>query len=300
MKLILNVLICGLICILPISVSGQRAMGDIVVAYRIDAWPFSEKGNDGGFSGFVVDFCEEAVDRTGFTIVERIPVTAMTRLTDLEIKNIDLVCDPTTITRTRAEFFDFSPIIFIANSSFLSSENIGYLSDEEISLSPECTEIHRDNPERQLVGVGMLAQTTANSTYDLARNQRALFDTPEFSLCRLYFGTHVEGIAAACNGRVSHYFGDVDILRAQSQRINECEATIKTGFLAYEPYAFVLPSTNADFRRKFVSATYSIFADGTADKFYEEVFGTRSKSKPLEMLFRINSIPLGGVVNFAK
>ncbi len=273
------------------SVVAAQGTG-VVVAFRQDAAPFSSgSAPDGPFSGLFVSFCEEAVKRAGYRIAKRVAITAADRFGPATV-SFDLICDPTTVTQSRARFMDFTPILFIANSSFLARPKVHILTEAEITGLPECRQIRATDPARQLVGVGMVGETTANATFQLARDQGWLTDTADYALCPVSFTDHQTGVLAICNGPLSYYFGDVDILRAEVARQTGCDLR-PAEFLAYEPYALQLPSHDTEFRRKFIAALYGLYADGTALKVYEATFGSAPMSGSLDMLFRINSIPLG-------
>ncbi|MGV8989221.1 MAG: transporter substrate-binding domain-containing protein [Cypionkella sp.] len=265
----------------------------LVVAFRQDAAPFSSgSAPDGPFTGLFVSFCEEAVKRAGYSIAKRVAITAAGRFGEA-VAGFDLICDPTTVTQSRARLMDFTPILFIANSSFLARPEVHVLTEAEIGGLPDCAQIHATDPARQLVGVGMVGDTTANATYQLARDQGRLTDTADYALCPVSFRDHHAGVLAICNGPLSYYFGDIDILRAEVARKAGCDLRPTADFRAYEPYALQLPSHDTEFRRKFIAALYGLFADGTALKMYQAAFGAAPMSGPLDMLFRINNIPLG-------
>lgn len=259
------------------------------VSYRIDTPPFSYHSGDGEYAGMLVQLCEEAIHRAGYKIKKKIPVTSASRFS----VPTDLVCDPTTITQSRTRDMEFSPIIFVANSSFISLKNNTELSNEDIDNAPECARKRAAQPEFPLVGVGLVGSTTANVTLQRAIQNKILGDTLDYGLCTMLFENHNEGIDAICNGRVGYYFGDMDILRAHLSARDNCLASLRDGFYAYEPYALAIPSEDAVFRRRLVAAIYDIYADGTAVEAYEEAFPGQPMSGPLEMLFRINAIPNG-------
>jgi ABC-type amino acid transport substrate-binding protein len=280
-------------CVISGSVAqAQSQRGEVVVAYRIDTPAFSRQLADGSFDGLFVNICDESVARAGYVIADRIPVEASNRFAFDAETPPDLICDPTTITHVRAEKFDFSPIVFIANSSFLTRGKIDYLDDEAVVASPDCTRMRDENPRQNLAAAGMVGDTTANGTYNLAQTRGLIGGALDFGVCTVSFDTHSAGMDALCSGEVSYYFGDIDILRAHLLERDDCQASFRTGFFAYEPYAFIVPSSNAEFRQRFISALYSLYSDGNAVELYRDTFD-KPMSGPLEMLFRINNIPIG-------
>ena len=268
--------------------------GEVVVGFRTDAPPFSVAEGP-GFTGYLAALCEEGVARAGYAVSERRPLTALDRL-DAEAgggKAVDLVCDPTTLTQERALRFDFSPIVFIANSTFLMRQRLHFLTEAEVAGAEDCQNRRAIAPGRALVAVGMVGNTTSQAAFDLALASGALTETPEFGFCVVAFSSHAEGLAEVCMGFVSVYFGDLDIMRALLADLKECAAVPHSSFLAYEPYALAVTSADPHFRRSFVAAILSMFADGRAWEIYSDAFGDSPMSPSLEMLFRINAVPLG-------
>ena len=272
------------------AASTAQAGDGIVVAFRADAAPFSASAGD-GYEGYIAGLCEAAVARTDYRIAERRPVTAVDRSSVGD--DVALVCDPTTITVARARRSDFSPIVYIANSGFLRAARPHVLSEAEIARSPACAALHAERPDRSLVGVGMVVDTTARATFELARSTGRLGDTLDHALCVVELDSHAEGVAEVCGGHLTYYFGDVDIMVHEMQRTATCAASRVEDFGAYEPYAVRLPNADEGFRRAFVAALYGLFADGTALAIYAEAFGTDRLSEPLRMLFSVNNVPLG-------
>lgn len=266
------------------------ADGEVGVAFRADAAPFSYRSDD-GYHGFIAELCEQAVARAGYRIGARVPVAAADR--SAPRADVDLVCDPTTITLERAARTDFSPILFIANSSFLQGAEPHFLTEAEIALSDDCAAQHAADPGRDLVGVGMVVNTTAPATFELARSTGHLGDTMNYALCRFEFPSHADGIAEICDGPLSFYFGDVDIMQAALRQHPECSASLAEDFRAYEPYAVSIPSDDDGFRRAFVAALYGLYADGSALAIYNETFGTAKMNEPLRLLFSVYNVPRG-------
>jgi ABC-type amino acid transport substrate-binding protein len=265
---------------------------DVVVAFRTDAPPFSV-AEDGTYRGFIAALCEAAVDRAGYRIAERAPISAADRRTLAADGAVDLVCDPTTVTVERARHTDFSPIVFIANSGFFRSPEPRPLSEGEIAASEACRDLRADNPDRDILGAAMVAGTTARATYELARARGHAADTMTHLVCPMEFASHDAGIAAFCDGLATYYFGDLDILHAAVARHGDCPARETDAFRAYEPYAIAIPTQDDAFRRAFVSALYALFSEGAVTEIYADTFGSAQMSEPLRMLFRVNSVPRG-------
>lgn len=136
-----RILILVLFATIVWPVSASASDPEITIAVREDARPFiwvTEDREEGTkhYEGFFWRICAEAVRRAGYRHKEIIfNATARKRFLDTATTEkgdeVDLLCDPTTITLARMEnFFDlkgsashlqFSPIVFVANGSFVQN-----------------------------------------------------------------------------------------------------------------------------------------------------------------------------------
>lgn len=121
------------------------SFGDIRIGARADARPFVwkearsgampvEGRETGEFLGFFWDICTEAVARAGYDYggsVEEVDSEKRQAFLQSGEGGYDLLCDPTTITLSRMAGFapgapaaalEFSPIIFVANGTFVQQE----------------------------------------------------------------------------------------------------------------------------------------------------------------------------------
>ncbi|CTQ60556.1 transporter substrate-binding domain-containing protein [Roseibium album] len=119
-------------------------------------------------------------------------------------------------------------------------------------------------------------------------------------ICSRNYASHTEAARAFCNGELSRYYGDLDIVQAsladqRNQTRRDCAmdpAPSATG--RYEPYAFVISSrTHPGLPEKVDLALYSMFQDGTIERLFAGHFPDTKMSDFLNTLFRINSIPAG-------
>jgi ABC-type amino acid transport substrate-binding protein len=275
--------------------AGSVAAQDITIGMRADAKPFVQEVAPGRFEGFLADICRAAVVGAGYPGFTEQRIDASTRLGDPADGRIavDVVCDPTTITLERAGRLDFTPIVFIANATFVSRESRHFLTADEAAASESCADAAAGG--LPVVAAGMVTGTTAMAAFELALGQGFLGNPADFNVCAIAVGSHVQGIERLCSGDLSYYFGDSDILRAFLTDRPDCRASFHSSFLTYEPYALVVNGPDATFRRRFVQAIYGLFSDGSVEKFYEQHFGTRRRSAALDTLFSINSVPRGAV-----
>jgi ABC-type amino acid transport substrate-binding protein len=336
--------LCGAVLAL-LARPAPAQLAEIVIGVRADAQPFAWLDEEtGDFKGYLRDLCDEAADRAGYDLVVELPVSATQRQAILDgdptilvtedgpPRQIDVLCDPTTISLTRMtgllegapERLVFSPILFVANGSFMTRGPAGL----RFPLVPapaeggEAPDLPPDPPDPALVD--QLAACTwasrrgvpfdpADSTATPRAFLRAGYVTGATSaafsepylrskgtqvdlLCLLPQPSHSAGVGALCNGALDLYFGDLDIIEAYRKEVSDrdgADCLLKPGsfVLSYEPYALLVSDKTPGFRPRFIAALYEMFSDGTALRIFGGYFPNHSKSTALNILFRINSIP---------
>ncbi|WP_372574430.1 transporter substrate-binding domain-containing protein [Ruegeria jejuensis] len=109
----------------------KATSGPVTIGVRTDAPPFVWRNDQtGSYVGFFYDICTLAVKRAGYMFEEK-DVDATKRKAFFEGNggNYNLLCDPTTVTLERLRHFidrkglshlQFSPILFVANGSYMS------------------------------------------------------------------------------------------------------------------------------------------------------------------------------------
>jgi ABC-type amino acid transport substrate-binding protein len=338
------------------------------IGVRVDAMPFAwrdlkperEGAADGDakphlvFRGFLVDLCKTAAIHARFR-PEMVEVTADRRREFLrglepvgsgwppagedggrtaEDPGFDLLCDPTTLSLSRMylmsedERFVFSPIVFVANSSFVTPNPVALeearkagkwaarpaAADEASPVDSEAVDeppvapadaAGKDecypggSPTGPTFVAGYVTGTTARdavtAAVDLGR-----FARPAKEYCARSFPSHRDGMTAICSGAINYYFGDIDIIAAYEKEIDalpgkSCDLEYTRDFLIYEPYAVLVGEGKNGFRQKFVRELYRLFSDGTVQDVFDAYFPDRRSSAALDMLFRINGVPFGSL-----
>ncbi len=322
----------GLLIALAIAVLGglvaetaaQPTKPVIRMGVRVDARPFAwhDPAND-SYLGFLVDLCTDAVARANYPF-EQVPITAADRIEVLAGKrrDIDLLCDPTTINLARMdafaaldppEYLAFSPIVFVANGAYVvnQADSSGTLTpaDPSTCLGPAATApaalmdggsgaAAASTPETTYLGAGFVLGTTIAAELVDAVRTGQLQPAAGESVCPVAQPSHVEGIAAFCEGRLRYYFGDLDIVHATVGAWREatgrpCTFAPAPRAISYEPYALVVSARTPGFRPEFVKALYEVFSTGTAEDRFAGHFEGLGMSPFLRTLFRVNRVPAG-------
>lgn len=303
-----------LLAILPLSAFAQEQMQKpvIKIGVRTDTPPFAWQQDDGGFSGYIFHLCVDATVRAGY-LPDPVPITAAARKEFFEGRrpDINLLCDPTTITISRMRAFlkkrdlEFSPIIFVANGSYVENENSKEIEGER-PPGLECivgSLPAREEDKETYFASGFVGETTAERTLRDALAVQQGAQTPRVALtekqyvCLVEKKNHWEAAEAFCRGELHFYFGDEDILRQTidiaSETISSCPDNNVTSPLSYEPYALVISSRPEGFREDFIVGLYSaMHFESTRDRF-QRSFPDQRMSPFLNMLFRMWNIPVG-------
>jgi ABC-type amino acid transport substrate-binding protein len=294
----------------------------IVMGVRIDAPPFAWRDDlNDSYLGYLVDICVDAAARANYPVVQ-VPIDATQRLTFFRGKrpDIDLLCDPTTITLGRMGDFaaldaklglEFTPIVFVANGGYVENPVAaatpasgggcvaGPAAATQAKAKPSevvgTTELPSDAGD---VAAGFVTGTTGQQVLADAIRRRALKLDAAKAVCPVEFRTHWDAARAFCAGKLRYYFGDQDILRSVIAMIRSSEtcdvaADLPPRPLSYEPYALVVTARTPGFRQDFVKALYEVFHHRTAAARFATNFPGRAMSPPLEALFSINQIPQG-------
>lgn len=290
----------------------------IVMGVRTDAPPFAWRDERSGDNmGYLVDLCVDAVTRANHAIARQVEVTPAIREAFFagQRPDIDLLCDPTTITLARLTEFgkvglEFSPIVFVANGAYLENNPTFVAAPEEgaddkelglldASATPADCLPKLDGDGIRHLAAGFVRGTTAAAILPLAIRSGRLSLREDETVCPRLMETHWKAAEAFCEGTLRYYFGDQDILRSAIEITRErgvdCPEP-KTPLarpLSYEPYALVVSDRMDGFREAFIRGLYAVFSAEMAANRFRSNFPDRAMSPYLETLFGINQIPEG-------
>jgi polar amino acid transport system substrate-binding protein/glutamate/aspartate transport system substrate-binding protein len=189
-----------------------------------------------------------------------VSVTAANRFDAVERREVDLLCEPTSVTLARRERVDFSIATFIDGASLLS----------------------RDTSLRNLKGmagrnIGVLSGTTTEQRLrGFLREQGIAAEVVPAS-------THEDGLAMIDSGKVSAYFADQTILVALLNQSKDPEKlAIAQEYMSMEIYALALPRGDNEFRLAVDTALSRIYRGGEIGAVFDQAFG--GKIRPTEIL----------------
>ena len=249
------------------TIAKIRADQTIRIGYRQDAPPYSYKEAGAAEpAGFVVNLCKVVAKRLAEQLgvpalkISYVAVTAANRFDAVERRDIDLLCEPTSVTLERRKRVDFSVATFVDGASLLTRDT---------SL----------NTLKSMAGrkIGVLAGTTTEQR--LRGSLREMGIAAEI----IPAATHDDGLAMIDSGKVSAYFADQAILAFLLNRSKEPEKlAIAREYISMEVYALALARGDTEFRLAVDTALSRIYRGGEIGAIFNQTFG--GNARPTDML----------------
>jgi polar amino acid transport system substrate-binding protein/glutamate/aspartate transport system substrate-binding protein len=251
--------------------------GEIRLAVRADAPPFSAIAADGTVQGFSIDLCSAVVAEAALRLnrpvtAVLVPVTGATRLDVIERNEADLLCEATTQTLGRRERMDFSMV------TFLTGQVLAVRRDSPLALGDDT-----DLPRR----IGVLRGSTAESTL-----RQVLNATPGRSMM-VGLESHELAIDAILSGAVDAYAADREIILAQmfARGAQDLIAISRTP-LSFEPYALALPPGERRLKLVADRALSSLYRTGAIADIVMKWFGERAWNDPtVRLVYQLQVLP---------
>ena len=234
--------------------------GEIRIGFVPDAPPLSFLDEEENVIGYSIDLCRRiasaARDAAGLEKIRIafVPLVTMEeRISAIENGDIDIECGATTVTLSRRERVDFTLMTFITGSAVLSRR---------------ATPIETVDDLRG-VEIAVLAGTT---TEDVVRR---VIDINEFDIELRLIDSHDEGMELLNEGRVDGYASDRAMLIGQVFRNADAnnQYSMTRAALSFEPYAFMVPKGDSNFRLIADKALAAQFRGAGIRRLYQTWFG---------------------------
>ncbi|MGE3292120.1 MAG: amino acid ABC transporter substrate-binding protein [Geminicoccaceae bacterium] len=253
-----------------------RETGELRIAYRADAEPFSYLNGEGKAAGYSVDLCKavartvaQQVGKPDLKLVE-VEVSATDRLEAVVGDKADILCEATSVTLSRRKTLDFSLPTFVTGATLLYPVD-GAKSFEELGGKK----------------VGVLAGTTTET------GLREALERAKIPAEVVTVPTHTDGIQMLASGELAAYFGDGAILLfnlMQSPFRDRLRVSDKV--LSFEPYALALPRGDEEFRLAVDGTLAGLSRSGEVSKLFETAFGPGATPSDLvRALWILNALP---------
>jgi ABC-type amino acid transport substrate-binding protein len=114
-----------------------ESSGKLKIGFRLDAPPMSFVDSSGQPAGYSIDLCRAVATEVAMTLDRKdlsaqfVPVTSSDRFSSVADGTVDILCESTTKTLSRAETVDFTQLTFVTGATLLSRADvrIGTVSD---------------------------------------------------------------------------------------------------------------------------------------------------------------------------
>jgi polar amino acid transport system substrate-binding protein/glutamate/aspartate transport system substrate-binding protein len=252
-----------------------KAQGEIRLAYRADAAPFSWAEGDKEPEGYSVDLCRavatgiKAALKLSDLKITYVKVSSNDRFDAITGGKADLLCEATTATLERRATMDFSIPTFISGAGMMIQPG-GPTSFEALA--------------GQKVGV-LGGTTTAEDLKDFLAKGKIAAEIVTVK-------DHSEGFDQLGSGAIVAYFADRTILQFMlMKRSMNGKLMLADQFLSFEPYALAMPR-DEDFRLEVDRSLSRLFRHGGARAAFTATFGPDAKPTGLQSsLFVISGLP---------
>lgn len=234
--------------------------GRVTVGLRESAVPFGYYDQQGAWVGFSVDMAKQLQkalsEKFGkdIELVER-PINPKTRIPLVANGTLDIVMGSATHTLARDEVVDFANTVFITGTQFLVP------SDGSVEKTEDLAGKH--------VGA---ARGSTNAAYLQQANESGEMD-PKIDIT--LFAKHSDGFLALQQGRIDAYSTDGILLAGlKAQAPNPDDWKITEDFLTFDPYAYIVPENDSDWRDFVNAMLIRLYRSGQYEKIYDKWFGS--------------------------
>jgi polar amino acid transport system substrate-binding protein/glutamate/aspartate transport system substrate-binding protein len=236
--------------------------GEVHMGFREGSVPFGFIDAQGKWVGFGLDLGAEVVKDLEKKFGKKIklikhPMNPKTRITMVANGMVAMGIGSTTITLAREDVVDFSLPYFLTGTRLLVPKD-----------SP-INGFHDIGGKR----VGMGSGSTAN----IKGMDRAIADGLVKPACKkVLFEEHNKGFLALQQGKIDAYFTDASQLAGMRAKAkNPQDWKIVDRYLTYEPYGFILPQNQGDWRDFVNKSLIHMIKDGRFVSLYNKWFGPK-------------------------
>jgi polar amino acid transport system substrate-binding protein/glutamate/aspartate transport system substrate-binding protein len=258
--------------------------GTIRLGVRADAPPFSVARPDGGFAGYQVDICQAVVAEISRTAGKAITpqfvvVDAGNRFRMVAEKQVDLLCEPSSITLGRRAEVDFSLPTFVTGAGLM-----GRLTPGPVSVPPlggGGVGMPATPPRR----LGVLAGTTTEQAV------KSLVAAGVLSAQVIDVATHGDGVTALSAGLLDGYAADLEILIDLRGRTTAPESfVIADRLMTLETYALAVGRGEPALRLAADRAIARLYREGGIMAIAERHFPGRAPGDAFTAMVLLNAL----------
>ena len=257
--------------------------GEFITGVRDGSIPFGFHNDKNEHVGFSIDLAKEfhkALEKKlGKKLAfKTIVVNPKTRIPLVANGNLNMVTGSATHTVPREDTVDFSVTFFLTGSQLLVKKSEGYSTVKNLS--------------GKKIGA---AQGSTNEKTIRNLNTSGYFNPPAKLVI---YQEHTQGMLALNNGIINAYCTDGSLLAGMKSKVKNSDDYVILGeMLSYDPYAYILPENDSNFRDFINEQLIRMFVDGRYMKYYEKWFGANGvvpfpMTDDFRTLLKLQSWPL--------
>ena len=261
----------------PETLAKIKAAGSITVAFSGDSLPFSYVEANNQPAGYSIDLCKRVIAAIGRAVgipelkVNWLVDTVPNRIAMVATGKADLECSNTTASQSRMKNVDFSNLIFVDGGGFL---------------------VRSDGPVNAFADLANKSvAVTAGTTTE--RRLNAMLKDKLINAKVVTVKDGVEGVAMLESGSVAAFASDkIKLIGLAAQAKDPKIFALLAEDLSFEPYAFMLPRNDSNFRLVVNSALTQVYVSGEIEPIFNKWLGKLGRpSGLLAAMFVLNSIP---------
>jgi ABC-type amino acid transport substrate-binding protein len=267
--------------------------GRVKLGYRVDARPFSYRGDSGDPAGYSVALCEKVAGaikehlRNPKLVTEWVPVTSSDRFQAVRDRRIDILCGADTVSIERRKIVAFSIPIFPGGIGVLLRSDApvrlkNVLSGKGQTFHP--TWRASASEVLQFKAFAVVSSTTADTWL------RDRIDDLKVVTTVAPVATYEAGMDAVVQRRADALFGERAILLDMAARHGSSgDVVVLDRLFTYEPLAFAVPAGDEPFRLIVDRTLTQFYTFGPLGGLYTKWFGEPDASAIT--FFRWSAIP---------
>lgn len=265
------------------------------VGVRSDAKPFAyidekfPQSSLKAYSGFAVDVCREVLGRLSIKYkVIAVPITVADRFFAIDNDRVDMICGPMSITQERMEKYVFSLPFFLSGISYATVGG-GFKAGKNSDI------VGILRRTTALLGLKELTLESLFGVYGKNIFEEIINKNNKGGKYIRELSSYDEGFRLLCAQKILYFVGDIDILTDNLSRFKSCNLVVSRKTITKEIYSvlfsrkFVFGNRNkgngAKFFMGFQKNLFTIFQDGTINKFFEKNFFGKQQSNELRFFF---------------
>jgi glutamate/aspartate transport system substrate-binding protein len=249
----------------------------ILIAHRTDAAPFSFVDDKKLPVGYSVDLCKKVVSQLEQQLgvaglqIKWVAVTTQNRFDAVAKGDADMECGSSSVTLARMKNVDFSNFIFVDGTGILARADLNARSLGDLA-------------NKKIAAVG---GTTNETALNNALKERLVAATV------VRVKSREEGISKLEAKEVDAFVSDNLLLLGTAKSVKDPKAlALVDDALSIEPYAIVLPRTDAALRIEVNTALARIYRSQAIGDIYGTWFGSLGKPGPvLRAVYGMGAIP---------